>query len=63
MLPLSYTSCAQGKPIRGGYLQPVNTAHGGLSCTINTRYEAIGQNNILSLAHYPMTVILQEYGI
>ena len=33
----------------------------GIYPTITTRYEAIGPTNILTLAHYPMTVILYEF--
>jgi len=45
-----------------GYLLPVNTAAGGLACTLNTRYEAMALPlDILSLAHYPKTVILIEW--
>ena len=50
-------------PIRGGYIQPVNVTVEGCVATITTRYEAIGLNNILTLAHFPMTVIQIEYEI
>lgn len=63
MLKLSLTTTCPGKSVRGGYHQPVNTANGGLACTLNTRYEAIGCNNIITLAHYPMTVVLFEYDL
>lgn len=47
--------------IRGGYQSVVNTTADGLCCTLNTRYEEIGINHILSLAHFPRTVVLIDY--
>ena len=47
--------------IGGGQRQAVNTAEGGTCATITTRYEAIGYGNIITLAHYPMTVVLYEF--
>ena len=41
--------------------QIVNVTDGCCAATITTRYEAIGPTNILTLAHYPMTVILYEF--
>lgn len=50
--------------LQGGYLLPVNTAAGGICCTLNTRYFGMGlPKDILSLAHYPKTVVLIEYNI
>ena len=47
---------------QGGYLLPVNTAAGGICCTLNTRYDGMQlPEDILSLAHYPKTVVLIEY--
>ena len=41
---------------------PINVASGGVACTINTRYDAMQlPEDILSLAHYPKTVLLIEY--
>ena len=41
---------------------PVNTASGGVCCTLNTRYDGMQlPEDILTLAHYPKTVILKEY--
>ena len=49
------------KPIGGGYLMPVNVAAHGTACTLNTRYEQMALPlDILSLAHYPKTVVLME---
>ena len=47
--------------IMGGCLSVVNTTADGLCCTLNTRYEEIGINHILSLAHFPRTVVLIDY--
>ena len=47
--------------IRGGYYQAVNVTDGECVATLTTRYESIGLTNILTLAHYPMTVVLYEY--
>ena len=48
----------------GGYLRPVNTASGGVSCTINTRYNDLSEiSDIISLAHYPKTVVFIEYDL
>ena len=47
--------------IRGGYQQVVNITDGECAATLTTRYESIGPTNILTLAHYPMTVVLYEY--
>lgn len=47
---------------RGGQIVPVNVASGGVACTLNTRYDAMQlPEDILSLAHYPKTVLLIEY--
>ena len=47
--------------ISGGYQQVVNITDGDCAATLTTRYESIGPTNILTLAHYPMTVVLYEY--
>ena len=60
-MKLKITHTAPGKPIRCGELIPVNTTRDGMSATLTTRYEAIGPTNILSLAHYPMTVAMIRY--
>lgn len=46
---------------RGGKRQAVNVTDGECAATITTRYENIGPTNILTLAHYPMTVVLYEF--
>lgn len=45
----------------GGKRQAVNVTDGECAATLTTRYENIGPTNILTLAHYPMTVVLYEY--
>lgn len=42
-------------------LTPVNVASGGVACTLNTRYDDMSMADIISLRHYPKTVILYEY--
>lgn len=61
-LPLSQTTSAPPRLFRGGQIVPVNVASGGVACTLNTRYDAMQlPEDILSLAHYPKTVLLIEY--
>lgn len=56
------TNISLPKPVGGGYLLPVNTAMGGVCCTLNTRYEAMSEpSDILTLAHYPKTIVMIEY--
>ena len=56
------THVAKPSPmIRGGYQQAVNVTDGECAATLTTRYERIGPTNILTLAHYPMTVVLYEF--
>lgn len=63
-IKLSRTTSAPSRPYGGGYLLPVNTASGGICCTLNTRYDGMQlPEDILSLAHYPKTVVLIEYNI
>lgn len=41
---------------------PINTTTGGCACTLNTRYDGMQlPEDILTLAHYPKTVVLREY--
>ena len=56
------TKVARAFPmIGGGRRQAVNVTDGECAATLTTRYEAIGPTNILTLAHYPMTVVLYEF--
>lgn len=56
------TNVAQPKRTsRGGQIRPVNTTGDLCAATLTTRYDAVGPTNILTLSHYPMTVILNEY--
>lgn len=47
--------------IGGGRRRAVNVTDADCAATITTRYENIGPTNILTLAHYPMTVVLYEF--
>lgn len=61
-MKLKLTPATQPFPLnRGGKRQAVNVTNGGCAATLTTRYENIGPTNILTLAHYPMTVVLYEY--
>lgn len=61
---LSNTTSAAPRSCRGGYFLPVNTAAGGVCCTINTRYDGMQlPEDILTLAHYPKTVVLIEHTV
>ena len=63
-IKLSFTSSAKPKVYRGGYCLPVNTANGGICCTLNTRYDGMQlPEDILTLAHYPKTVVLIEHTV
>lgn len=43
-------------------LYPVNVCRGGVSCTLNTRYDGLSETtDIITLAHFPKTVVLIEY--
>ena len=63
MIKLGYTSQATPKECEDGrLLHPVNVCRGGVSCTLNTRYDGMQQpEDFLDLAHYPKTVVLIEY--
>ena len=63
MAKLSYTSQAEPRQSGDKRLIPVNVCRGGVSCTLNTRYFDMAlPKDILSLAHFPKTVVLIEYG-
>lgn len=47
--------------LNGGNRQMVNVTDECCAATITTRYGAIGPTNILTLAHYLMTVVLYEF--
>lgn len=55
------TNIVGPKPTRGGQIRAINTTADGCAATLTTRYDAVGPTNIISLAHYPMTVVLIEY--
>lgn len=56
---MDFMLTTSGKPKNG--MTPVNVASGGVCCTLNTRYDDMAQNDILSLKHFPKTVVLIEY--
>ena len=65
---LALTSSAPPKYIKtiwgGQNLVPVNVASGGVACTLNTRYDGLSETtDIITLAHYPKTVVLIEYDL
>lgn len=45
----------------GATLTPINTCRGGVICTLNTRYDLMSMSDIITLKHYPKTVILIQY--
>lgn len=62
MIKLHYTSQAKPRLTDAAALHPVNVCSGGVCCTLNTRYNDMAlPKDILSLAHFPKTVILVEY--
>lgn len=56
------TFVSRGKAVRGKTLIPANTTSDMLCSTLTAKYEAIGINDIITLKHYPRTVILIKYG-
>ena len=40
---------------------PSQHLQGGVICTLNTRYDLMSMSDILTLKHYPKTVILIQY--
>ena len=64
MAKLSITTQAQPKVTGDGRrLTPINVCRGGVSCTLNTRYDGLSETtDIITLAHFPKTVVLVEYG-
>lgn len=56
------TFMSQGRVVSGKTLIPVNTTSDMLCSTLTAKYEAIGINDILTLKHYPRTVVLIKYG-
>ena len=55
------TNIGKIKRIRGGQIRAINTTGDSCAATLTTRYDAVGPTNIITLAHYPMTVALIEY--
>lgn len=57
------TNVGVTKPIRGGQIRPINVTQDLCAATLTTRYDAVGPTNIVTLAHYPMTVVLIEHDL
>ena len=55
------TNIAKPKVFRGGNLYPVNVTKDYVACTLNTKYNDMGINDIVTLKHFPKTVVLLEY--
>ena len=55
------THTAPFRAIMGGQITPINTTADGCAATLTTRYDALDYTNILTLAHFPMTVAIYEY--
>ena len=41
--------------------QPLNVCMGGVAVTLNTRYERLCVEHLMSLAHFPRTGVFIEY--
>lgn len=63
LISLIKTSLSLAKFVDSSAIMAANVCTGGVSCTLNTRYEDMGQDDIVSLAHYPKTVVLYEYDV
>ena len=57
------TNVGVTKSIRGGQIRPINVTQDLCAATLTTRYDAVGPTNIITLAHYPMTVVLIEHDL
>ena len=57
------TILSESKQVRGGWECGANVTKDLTSCTLNTRYEDLGETHILTLAHFPKTVVLLCYKI
>ena len=58
------TILSEFKQVRGGWECGANVTKDLTSCTLNTRYEDLSEiSDILTLAHYPKTVVLLNYEI
>ena len=58
------TILSETKQVKGGWECGANVTKDLTSCTLNTRYEDLGEvSDILTLAHFPKTVVLLNYEI
>ena len=62
-MELKITNKAKGKSVANGNAIPINVTKDKCCVTLNTRYEAIGMSNIITLAHFPMTTILVKHEV
>ena len=63
MISLMKISLSLAKYVETSVIMAANVCVRGVCCTLNTRYEDMGQDDIISLAHYPKTVVLYEYDV
>lgn len=61
LISLSSTAVSVPKFLFWGQMAAVNVCTGNVACTLNTRYEYMGDSDFYSLAHFPKTVVLCEY--
>ena len=47
--------------ISSSVVKPQNVCEGGVSCTLNTRYEDAAIRDYISLRHYPKTAWMYVY--
>lgn len=62
-MELKITNKAKGKSVANGDAIPINVTKDKCCATLTTRYEAMGINDILTLAHFPRTVILVKHEV
>lgn len=63
LISLYLTALSTPKLLLWGQMAAVNVCVGNVSCTLNTRYDYMGDSDFYSLAHFPKTVILYEYDL
>lgn len=63
LINLYLTALSIPKFFPWGQMAAVNVCAGCVACTLNTRYEYMGDSDFYSLAHFPKTVILYEYNL
>ena len=63
LISLCSTAVSVPKFLFWGQMAAVNVCAGCVACTLNTRYEYMGDSDFYSLTHIPKTVILYEYDL